>query len=168
MTKQVKKFVDTIMVELIDMARWNADANAHINNGKKYEFALRPAAMVTNRDGFIMLIDRECVGRMEKHNDDSPEFIGGTRVIDELDIYEDLSAEEAIAVFPSYRVAYSVEELKTFKSGEKMTLREFMGERYEYNTRIRSNTSELIEWWRGAEKRDPEEAVFGSMQGGVE
>lgn len=51
------------------------------------------------------------------------------------------------SMLPSFSVHYTKEELDEYKTGDTKTLKEFMADRYNYNTRIIGNLQAMLEYF---------------------
>jgi len=119
---------ETIKVHTIDKEKLSQVLNARIQkehpSDKVYKMRFNLAVITEPKIG---LITDECVG-WDKQPFDIP-------VHGEKDLGE---GRMSIDVFPEYEFPFYLGDIEPF-IGKTMTLKEFMGERYRYNGRIRTN-----------------------------
>ncbi len=133
-----------IKVIPIDMAKLNAYLDSKIK-----ESLLKKEKPVDEDDFF------EVTGKLGVIEGTSifldEEGVGGDDLQIKVMVYKATKANEAkgtkgsFDMVPSYEPSFRVAELVTEFGGEAVPLPEFMGSRYNYNSRIRSNQYELRE-----------------------
>jgi len=106
---------------ILDIKTELQDANA-VTEDEVVSLRYSKLFVVKDKEGKYLVLDDELCGLVA-----NPLF--------EFDVY--ISHGDNIAIYPKYIVKYSPEEIPI--SGEKVSIREFMGSRFNYNSRIERN-----------------------------
>lgn len=132
----VNPMSDLITVHIIDWSKFNKDVTAHVHanhperSDKEFYADKRYSGAIMHNDKFLIITDEACATICKEGRID-------------VSIYE--KAEEGFfAIAPTFDCKVDVEDVMECFTGEKKLLPDFMGERYQYNSRIASNEIALI------------------------
>lgn len=138
----MKYTAENLKVQRIDLAKVEAEFNEQHKDDKIAGTVLNKKYTLHNRhmafaivNGLAFLVDCEAVGQL---------FPVSEKVNLSIDIFEDLGPKH-FAMFPSYSGKFTVDEIKDYLVKDSITLKEHMGDRFNYNGRIGGNVSELLQ-----------------------
>lgn len=143
---KTKLTAENLMVIPLNMDAIHAELNAGSPETTVRSISYRQAIVV---DAPI-LVDDECVCEYLKTGDakypDYPNLHG--KEIVELEVYKKEKVEKgwSCEMTPSSLWIETVEDLKAKYSLPAISLKEFMADRYNYNSRIGANMGRFIEW----------------------
>lgn len=157
----MKYTIDDIKVHILDWKKINADLTESVlKNGirsadggvktypKDMTFEIRHKVGMVEEPRFALL-DDECVGfvvtKDSKDEWEFPVFRGDKEIVDHG------KKRWKCAMFPSFNVKFSSKEIAQYRTGETKTLKEFMGRRFGYNSRVQSNTQTFLDYFNGKE-----------------
>jgi len=128
---------DSVMVHMLDFTSLNEQMNKdlyekRIDGHKQFE-------LNKSQNGFIELNGKYFVTDNELCGYELGER--GFR----FDIYE-VFPPPSFALMPSMSGHLSLEQIKAACTGKTVTMKEFMGSRYRYNSRLESNEKSLLKW----------------------
>lgn len=151
MNKKGKKDIiideNTVMVKLVDWKKINKEVTESVlkdgvpqEDGSKKIYPSDVRFEVVDEFGLIdspriAIIDDECVGQTETEKYEFGFFLRKDN-------------SNSFTMFPAFGISLSLDEIKKYLTGETKTLKDFMGDRYNYNSRLRGNLSSLLDYLR--------------------
>lgn len=137
----MKYTAENLKVQRVDLAKIEAEFNEQHKDdkfggevlNKKYTFHNHQKAFAVV-NGYALLVNNEAVGQLFPVESDNKFCIG---------IFEDLGPGR-FAMFPKYDLQFTLDEIKDYLVKDSITLKEHMEDRFDYNSRIQGNTSELL------------------------
>lgn len=155
--KPIYEITKEIKVKVID---WHPIIKKIKDSNPKFadvEFEIRSGdGIILVGDGKPVLIDDECCGiDSERKN----MMLDGNMVVavlfEGIGIFEVHKRNEdgtrSISMMPKWYVDFDWDDVKACLTGEEKELWEFMGQRYEYNSRIHNNMRGIVKLWKGME-----------------
>lgn len=132
----------TLMVRPLDMAKINEDVNIGIHRDKMFDpTTYKVDSKWAVCDQRLSLVDDECIYFAVDGEDDK---------CITLDIYgqscED--GEGFISIFPAFTTTQDIAHLRSYML-DPIPLAKFMGQRFDYNSRIQGNTYRYCAWVGG-------------------
>lgn len=115
-------------IKLVDVEAINKQMSEGVNNGKTYHTDIK--GMISH-EGKVALATDELVLYPFKDG------------VVKLTFWQD-STDGHLYPFPAYTVTFTLDEITTV--GGRVALKKFMGDRYQYNSRICSNEAGTYRW----------------------
>ncbi len=133
------QIVQEVKVRPIDTKKMVAAINKDL---KDYQVEIYRKFALVERDGKVAVIDKECIGQVWGRGSKHPFVLSSYKKV-----------RGGFCMFPCLETHFSLDEVRKYLTGEELTLEKFMADRYDYNSRIRSNTFTLLGFINESPKR---------------
>ena len=136
---------EELMVCPMDMAALDVQVKKECNqviiqNGKKTKknyLVQNRKLCISSANGMVFMVDQECIGQVFPRDSKRKRFL--------VEVYPDLGPKK-FACFAEYQLSLTQEEaFKLALVDQQVSLKDFMGDRYNYNGRIESNMASLLD-----------------------
>ena len=154
-TKEQKPQAEILKVKIIDVEKMCADIYERVKDtaSEKDFIGVRlysKKLALIQHEGRVAIIDDECIGQVWEPNKANHDFKSGV-----YKIYpKKPDGSGFIAAMPTWENSETLADMQQYVTETEMTLAEFMGERYGYNTRICCNTGSLVGFLLSGERQN--------------